>query len=217
MTELPLSHLAWLITPVVQARMVSASALTCRESLNVIAFRPETMFPAAAPRLLPKRVYDCPSLLGDLYHHFSAMIRRAHQRDESVTTQHLNLIKRLDIQTVGCSICVLRVPVRQLSCQHWLCEHCARRICFGTVTPGPTIRNCPICKETNLEDVHITPPMSGIRVLTLDGSERLVSRYLFDIRQILFGPLDDYFDLVVAYENGQCHLLGQIPHHANTE
>lgn len=49
----------------------------------------------------------------------------------------------------------------------------------------------------------MVPTAAGIRSLVLSGSSKTSLRFLFEVRQLLFGPLEDYFDLVVSSEDGK--------------
>jgi hypothetical protein len=71
-----------------------------------------------------------------------------------------------------CFGCLFGVPIHVLCCGHVLCGHCVANFAGTPPAHNLEITACPLCQRswggTPLR-IHLTPPDSGLRILSLDG------------------------------------------------
>ncbi|UNI16700.1 hypothetical protein JDV02_003114 [Purpureocillium takamizusanense] len=162
---------------------------------NAYVSHPGTVVQALASRLLRTIVDDYDSIMGVLRHYFVKVVQQHMARESTIAEQHLTLMRTLRDKVPGCSLCLLRTPVHMLTCGHELCDHCA-----GALRECPKLERCRLCKAVNYSALPVSPNVAGPRALVVSGSAISAVRFLLKIRKLLFGHLEDYFDLIASSE-----------------
>ncbi|TGJ68838.1 hypothetical protein EYR41_004922 [Orbilia oligospora] len=118
-----------------------------------------------------------------------------------------------------CYGCLFRRPEYLLPCNHTVCEYCIRSYSDSTIeatrmkraTGKHILKSCVICNTSIGEgwpfEVSLRPPLSGCRVLSLDGGGVRVINQLVVLERLescigLKLPIGDFFDLIVGTSTG---------------
>ncbi|KAK3377651.1 hypothetical protein B0H63DRAFT_547212 [Podospora didyma] len=110
----------------------------------------------------------------------------------------------------SCLVCLVRSPVKALTCGHQLCNTCIVT-CGLSPRSDPwrfRIGRCPLCQEINDNSLSLQPPTAGTRVLKIGGSVRskaVLMQFLMEFQTLaglLLCPLRDQFDLVIGSDIG---------------
>lgn len=151
--------------------------------------------------LFSERVRQLPGVIQGLSESFSQIALRL-QQSNTITEDHMRLVRSSKTALPGCNICLFEIPSHQLSCGHEFCYFCVTRI--SHLRGGDfTVHKCLLCGIASSNIIQVIPTGAGIRSLVLSSSAGSTIKSLYGIRQLLFGPLEDYFDIAVGSEKGE--------------
>lgn len=135
------------------------------------------------------------------------MVQRHQSGRESLAAQHFKLLRNLGVSLPGCSICLFNIPIHEFTCGHKFCYHCVLVSSsdpdYSASVPHSSPTACFICDKPNLVSVSQKPSAARGRVLALSGSPGSVLKFLANMRNLLFGHLADYLDLIITSKSGK--------------
>ncbi|KAF6784458.1 hypothetical protein CSOJ01_15748 [Colletotrichum sojae] len=129
-----------------------------------------------------------------------------HAATMNVTTRPWETANRImlfhlngSIPSSSCASCLIRTGTTALGCRHSLCDPCSGHYSVRQPAWKCLIDKCPACARESKSCARLKPPTAEARVLILSAvSPKAADALLEGIRSRLFGPLQDYFDLVVC-------------------
>ncbi|WQF89388.1 Putative Zinc finger, RING-type [Colletotrichum destructivum] len=98
-----------------------------------------------------------------------------------------------------CASCFIRTSTHALGCEHQLCDSCLVHSGIRQPAWRFSLEKCPICRKPSGGGLRVKPSTAAARVLMLPStSAETTWNFLENLRGRLFGPLQDYFDLVIS-------------------
>ncbi|KAK2756593.1 hypothetical protein CKAH01_17173 [Colletotrichum kahawae] len=185
-----------------QSLLASSLAVDSHRSSHHI-FQAELVFEEVYELILHHLAREVrqPDLAAVVKQHFCNLVKKAEANPQALLHNHLNLLRNhndLLTPSKACGMCHLRVPTHTATCQHKLCDSCADLL--GHQSNDTQHSACLICLKG---DILIKPRSVAVRALILHGrTPRATIGFLFRLRRALLGPLEEYFDIIVASDKG---------------
>ncbi|KAK1480552.1 phospholipase [Colletotrichum cuscutae] len=143
-----------------------------------------------------------PDLVASVKHDFCSMIAGAAANPESLLEVHLQLLKTHGEKLFpfqACAICFFRAATHTATCSHKVCNSC-----IDLLEMASNVMQYPTCRLCQKGEILIKPRDVAVRALILHGrTSRGTVSFLHRLRRALLGPLEEYFDIVIALDRGK--------------
>ncbi|KAI3552362.1 phospholipase [Colletotrichum filicis] len=140
-----------------------------------------------------------PDLVASVKHDFCSMIAGAAANPESLLEVHLQLLKTHGEKLFpfqACAICFFRAATHTATCSHKVCNSC-----IDLLDMASNVMQYPTCRLCQKGEILIKPRDVAVRALILHGrTSRGTVSFLHRLRRALLGPLEEYFDIVIALD-----------------
>ncbi|KAK1659345.1 hypothetical protein BDP55DRAFT_719996 [Colletotrichum godetiae] len=140
-----------------------------------------------------------PGLVASVKQDFCSMIAGAAANPEALLEVHLQLLKTHGeklFPSQACAICFFRAATHTATCSHKLCDSC-----IDLLEMPSNVMQHPTCRLCQKGEILIKPRDVAVRALILHGrTSRGTVSFLHRLRRALLGPLEEYFDIVIALD-----------------